>query len=506
MIDKQLLRLSPWSPYFDPETQKNSHALYWVKFPRLGFEFWEVDSLIALGRTMGTPIHVDRTQSDFGYFAKVLVDIDLAEPIPNKVLVEVEDGDFWQKVESGTLFCPHCKMVGHNLSECRGVRAQVQREEEIKDKRNQEEARKVEVGEDQDTIEEQNQALILVKECKNKDSGIGYTSTSKVGVASTSLGTGVNANSSAGTYSYTTAQLIRETSLVLVNKEENWADMVEDEEKDEACVAKSTSQSKTNAKKAVHASAFKIVRRGLWKEVVTVSQLNLPWLAVGDFNIIRLQSERFGGKFDGWKVKALARENSDHSALVGGPNSIPKPTNIPFRFLKCWIEIPGFQDLVKTTWEVPQDGNPLITLMKKLQRLKTEIKSWRKAATGGLAAEISRCAEALESLHLLIEFTDDEIQIKEAADMENKLNKLLKIENSMWKQKARSKWLTDGERNSTTKFTKKNGETINYFISSSIWNELKGVIKTVENNSRWLIGNGRNIDFWRDCWGGVIIR
>ncbi|KAF6147216.1 hypothetical protein GIB67_039346, partial [Kingdonia uniflora] len=41
---------------------------------------------------------------------------------------------------------------------------------------------------------------------------------------------------------------------------------------------------------------------------------------------------------------------------------------------------------------------------------------------------------------------------------------------------------------------------INYFKPSSIWNGLKGAIKTVENNSRWLIGNGRNIDFWRDCW------
>ncbi|KAF6156293.1 hypothetical protein GIB67_008063 [Kingdonia uniflora] len=250
---------------------------------------------------------------------------------------------------------------------------------------------------------------------------------SKEGVASTSSGTGVNANSSAGTYTYITAQLIRETSLVLVNKEDNWADMVDDEEMDEACVAKSTSQCKTNAKKVVHASSFKIVRRGLWKELVTISRLNLPWLAVGDFNIIRLLSERFrgtcptlsaikefndylddcellesfttgmkltwcngqsgctrilrrldsalfnnlwAGKFDGWKVKALARENSDHSALVGGPNSIPKPTNIPFRFLKCWIEIPDFQDLVKTTWEVPQDGNPLIKLMKSCKDLK----------------------------------------------------------------------------------------------------------------------------------------
>ncbi|KAF6156294.1 hypothetical protein GIB67_008064 [Kingdonia uniflora] len=53
----------------------------------------------------------------------------------------------------------------------------------------------------------------------------------------------------------------------------------------------------------------------------------------------------------------------------------------------------------------------------------------------------------------------------------------------------------------SAKFTKKNGETINYFKPSSIWNGLKGAIMTVENNSRWLIGNGHNIDFWRDCWG-----
>ncbi|KAF6165223.1 hypothetical protein GIB67_030405 [Kingdonia uniflora] len=554
---------------------------------------------MALGRTMGTPIHVDRTQSDFGYFAKVLVDIDLAEPIPNKVLVEVEDGDFWQKVELGSLskFCPHCKMMGHNLSECRGVRAQVQREEEIKDKRNQEVAKKgtgenkseessfiknqkkrirkkrnkeqlgngiglsattesattesggKEVGEmdEQITTDELFQALIPVEECQNN----GAASACQEGVTSTSSGTEY-ANIHAGTKegADSISQLIRETSMILLHKDENWADMVKDEERDEACVAKSASniifwnirgiankksflslkrfvklfgpqiifiaEPKIRPTKflhglsnfnnaiisndcdarignlwcmwstevsmpslvsssyqhisvlcdgaiisAVHASAFKIVRRGLWKDLIDVSKLNLPWLALGDFNIIRLQSERFGGmkltwcngqsggarisrrldralynglwagKYDGWKVKALARENSDHSALVGGPNPIPKPKNILFRFLKCWIEFPGFQDLVKTSWEAAQAGNPIIKLMKKLQRLKIEIKIWRKAATGGLAVDISRCLEALENLHTLLKFADDETLIKEAANMEEELNRLLATENSI---------------------------------------------------------------------------
>ncbi|KAF6154475.1 hypothetical protein GIB67_028367 [Kingdonia uniflora] len=520
-------------------------------------------------------------------------------------------------------FCPHCKMVRHNLSECRGVRAQVQREKEIKDKRNQEDARKgtgehkpegssftknqkkrirkkrnkeqlgngkgirdttesdttelggKEVGEndDQETIVDHTQALIPVEDLQNEDSGIGSASASKKGVASTSLGTGVKdlyANSSVGAYVSPTSQLIRETSLILLNKDENWADMVEDEERDEACVAKFASKISSSYQhitvlcngaiiSAVHASAFKIMRRGLWKDLINVSKLNLPWLALGDFNIIRLQSERFGGtgptlsaikefndcldecellesltarmkltwcngqfgcarisrrldralynslwagKYDGWKVKSLARENSDHSALVGGPNSIPKPKNIPFRFLKCWIEIPGFQDLLKNSWEVAHDGNPLLKLMKKLQRLKTKIKIWRKAATWGLSADISRCSEALESLYYLIEFSNNEKLIKDAADMENELNRLLKTENSIWRQKARSQWLTDGERNSAyfhsihrIKKTKNSITEVVKEDGSSI-TDLKEIQSHIVDHY-----TANSIDFWRDCWG-----
>ncbi|KAF6138296.1 hypothetical protein GIB67_001446 [Kingdonia uniflora] len=283
MIDKQLLRLSPWSPCFDLETQKSSHALCWVKFPGLGFEFWEVDSLMALGRTMGTPIHVNRTHSDFGYFAKVLVDIDLAEPIPNKVLVEVEDGDFWQKVELGSLpkFCPHCKMVGHNLSECR---------------------------------DGQNH---------------GAASACKEGVASKTSG---NKPTGAKEGADSISQIIKETSLILLHKDENWADMVEDEERDEACVAKSASNNKNNAKK----SNKKARAKGDWELVVYVEQGDLcaffsvflipAYFALGDFNIIRLQSERFGGTGPAFSAIKEFNDCLDEYELIESPSAGMKLT------------------------------------------------------------------------------------------------------------------------------------------------------------------------------------
>ncbi|KAF6164930.1 hypothetical protein GIB67_014161 [Kingdonia uniflora] len=91
VIGKQLLRLSPWSPFFDPEMQKNSDAFVWVKFLGLGVKFWEVKTLMSLGRTL--------------------------VPVPKKIMVDVDEGDFWQRVEheSTLKFCSHCKIIGYTL-------------------------------------------------------------------------------------------------------------------------------------------------------------------------------------------------------------------------------------------------------------------------------------------------------------------------------------------------------------------------------------------------------
>ncbi|KAF5195064.1 zinc ion binding / nucleic acid binding protein, partial [Thalictrum thalictroides] len=124
-IKKQLLRFSKWTPNFSVDKQKNTMAAVWVKFPGLSMEYWEVDILMAMGRTIGSPMHVDRNtiERDMGYYASVLVDVDLSEPIPNKILVEVEDRniEFWQDVQLGKLpsFCNNCKTIGHCVSQCR---------------------------------------------------------------------------------------------------------------------------------------------------------------------------------------------------------------------------------------------------------------------------------------------------------------------------------------------------------------------------------------------------
>lgn len=51
-----------------------------------------------------------------------------------------------------------------------------------------------------------------------------------------------------------------------------------------------------------------------------------------------------------------------------------------------------------------------------------------------------------------------------------------------------------------SKFKKKNREWITYYRESSIWTGLRSVMNDVEENSRWLVGDGKNIDVWEDAW------
>ena len=61
-----------------------------------------------------------------GLFARVLVDIDLLSPLPDNLLVERPNFAFVADVEYEwlPLFYSHCKMIGHELAQCRVIHDQ----------------------------------------------------------------------------------------------------------------------------------------------------------------------------------------------------------------------------------------------------------------------------------------------------------------------------------------------------------------------------------------------
>ncbi|XP_026430546.1 uncharacterized protein LOC113327584 [Papaver somniferum] len=123
IVNDQPLRLIEWYPGFDADKQCTSHSTVWVKFPSLPVEMWVEKTLLALGKSLGTPIVVDKRtlNHEYGHYASVLIDIDFAKHDTDSVYVEVDGRHFLQPIEilKQPKFCSKCKIVGHLDKECR---------------------------------------------------------------------------------------------------------------------------------------------------------------------------------------------------------------------------------------------------------------------------------------------------------------------------------------------------------------------------------------------------
>ncbi|XP_026384831.1 uncharacterized protein LOC113280423 [Papaver somniferum] len=123
-VKNQLLKVLPWTPMFNPESEKISRAAVWVRFPYLHLEYWEEEILFRIARGLGKPVVVDpRTlKHEYVYFAAVLNDIDFSKPLGN-IIIEDEElpKGFYidYEINNKPDFCDHCKSIGHVEANCR---------------------------------------------------------------------------------------------------------------------------------------------------------------------------------------------------------------------------------------------------------------------------------------------------------------------------------------------------------------------------------------------------
>jgi len=108
---------------------KSTKAQTWVRIYHLPLEYWKPRTIFSIVRDLGTPLSLDEhtMRKNRGMFARVLVDIDLLFPLSDQLLVERPDFTFVAGVEYECLppFCSHCKMIGHELAQCRAIHDQI---------------------------------------------------------------------------------------------------------------------------------------------------------------------------------------------------------------------------------------------------------------------------------------------------------------------------------------------------------------------------------------------
>jgi hypothetical protein len=122
-LNPGLLRLSRWSPDFNPFHQKQTHSQVWVRLHYLPLEYWQPRILFEIAGAIGTPISIDENTRNhsFGHYARVLVDVNMAGNLPDSLWVEREQFAFDIEIEyeNPPYFCFACNCIGHSSDHCR---------------------------------------------------------------------------------------------------------------------------------------------------------------------------------------------------------------------------------------------------------------------------------------------------------------------------------------------------------------------------------------------------
>lgn len=95
-LNPDLLRLSQWTPDFNPSKQKLTHAQCLIQIHDLPQEYWRPKIHFEIAGSFGSPISLNETTRNrtFRHYARVLVDMDLNDSLFDKILVEKEDFSF----------------------------------------------------------------------------------------------------------------------------------------------------------------------------------------------------------------------------------------------------------------------------------------------------------------------------------------------------------------------------------------------------------------------------
>jgi len=101
---------------------KLTKAQCWIRIHGLSMEYWQPKSIFSIARGIDTHLSLDdcTMNKSIGFFARVLVDIDMLYALPNQILVEghgfvfIADNEF----EKLPPFFFSCKMIEHDISKC----------------------------------------------------------------------------------------------------------------------------------------------------------------------------------------------------------------------------------------------------------------------------------------------------------------------------------------------------------------------------------------------------
>ncbi|WMV07509.1 hypothetical protein MTR67_000894 [Solanum verrucosum] len=254
----------------------------------------------------------------------------------------------------------------------------------------------------------------------------------------------------------------------------------------------------------VYAKCKDQLRRPLWDNLMQVSETNLPWCTIGDFNVITSTQEKQGGReynmnksfefisviepcglidigYNGqpftwcnqraeeariWKrldramvndkwlesmpqttITHLPSVGSDHCPLLLEMTTRQDQVTRYFKFLNCWTENPNFYATVKECWEKEVSGNPMWSLHTKMRRLTNTLSNWSRVEYGDIFAKAKEYEEQVRGAEETLITANTEENRSKLHNINAQYIRYLKLEQSILKQKTQLHWFKEGDAN-----------------------------------------------------------
>ncbi|KAL8508386.1 hypothetical protein ACS0TY_018846 [Phlomoides rotata] len=227
----------------------------------------------------------------------------------------------------------------------------------------------------------------------------------------------------------------------------------------------------------VYAPCSSSEKRDLWDIIqnTVLQNLDARVCVVGDFNSIRSPEERVGRREtrDNREIECfeefITQSNLHEVKLVGRSFTWYRPDGScknhvplflqngskdwgprPFRFMNTWIDHPQFKEFFHAKWQSYHiEGWAAYRLKEKLKLLKKDLRGWNIEIFGNIDFNINSKKEEIEILDRI----DDTMGLEAAEIIKRNKNVAELIRLGQWKeellpQRAKARWLRDGDVNS----------------------------------------------------------